>query len=526
MPGVSNPIGAMDYQGRGAVDLMRLRELLVGVFGTYGFSPVEPGILESAALFLERSGEELRRRMYVFADPGGRELCLRPDLTLPTCRLYAAEQRSIGREARLCYAGPVFRYEDPSDGRYRQFQQAGAELFGCADAETADAEMMGMAMRSLGLLGLQVSSRGAGGDVDEPSVAGRAMASGLVRVRMGDLGLIHAFVEALPLADRWRGRLLRHLRRLSSVREVVARGAGPGRSEADRFSDALGEAVALLGHERSQRFVEEVLSLSGLRPVGSRTAGEIADRLLQCAVDRRGGAMASELIDAVEGLMSIRGRPAEALARAEAHARGHGIDLGPALRRCERRLGLIRAHGVDVDGTELDLGFHRGIEYYTGFIFEVHHDGLGGASQLCGGGRYDRLLRLLGTPDDIPAVGFAFGVDRLLLATRAGAAPRPTAIDAVVVAAGDVDRAFCVQVAEALRRGGWRVRLEVSRRRLKAAIAQAAKEQVPYIAFVGEAEASSGRVRLKDLRLRREVDVTLGALGDFVAGEARGGGGA
>ena len=102
------------------VEIRTLREKLTGelrsVFETAGCERVEPSVLQPADVFLDRSGEDIRRRLYMFTDPGGTELCLRPDLTIPTCRLFL-ERAGDGSEARLSYSGPVYRFQPHDHSR-------------------------------------------------------------------------------------------------------------------------------------------------------------------------------------------------------------------------------------------------------------------------------------------------------------------------------------------------------------------------------------------------------------------------
>src|ERR1700756_3926405 len=102
-----------------------------------GYVRAEPALLQPAEPFLDLSGEDIRRRMFLTTDPDGNELCLRPDLTIPVSRDYLAS-RLPGEAAGFCYLGPVFRH--PADGP-AEFVQAGIESFGRHDTAAADAEM-------------------------------------------------------------------------------------------------------------------------------------------------------------------------------------------------------------------------------------------------------------------------------------------------------------------------------------------------------------------------------------------------
>src|SRR5579885_2764810 len=103
-----------------------------------GYARVAPAILQPAEPFLDLSGEDIRKRMYLTTAPGGGEFCLRPDLTIPVSRDYLASSLA-GKPAGFCYLGPVFRYRGSEPA---EFVQAGIESFGRTDKAAADAEML------------------------------------------------------------------------------------------------------------------------------------------------------------------------------------------------------------------------------------------------------------------------------------------------------------------------------------------------------------------------------------------------
>src|SRR3954462_15467103 len=104
-------------------------ETLVASFERAGYARVAPAVLQPAEPFLDLSGEDIRKRMYLTTDPQGRELCLRPDLTIPVSRDYLASP-AAGAPQALCYLGPVFRQR--AEGA-AEFLQAGIESFGRSD---------------------------------------------------------------------------------------------------------------------------------------------------------------------------------------------------------------------------------------------------------------------------------------------------------------------------------------------------------------------------------------------------------
>src|ERR1700704_619813 len=117
-------------------------DALVASYERAGYVPIAPAIGRRAEPFLDLSGEDIRRRMYLVNDPAGGELCLRPDLTIPVALDYLASPQA-GRMASFCYLGPVFRHrrEGPAE-----FLQAGIESFGRSDTAAADAETLGLAL--------------------------------------------------------------------------------------------------------------------------------------------------------------------------------------------------------------------------------------------------------------------------------------------------------------------------------------------------------------------------------------------
>src|SRR5215475_13213892 len=151
-------------------------EGLLASFASAGYLPARPAILQPAEPFLDLSGEDIRKSLYLTTDASGDELCLRPDLTIPVARDYLASSRA-GQPMGFCYLGPVFRYRW---GRPSEFIQAGVESFGRQDRAAADAEMLALALEA---------------------VAAFEVAD--VEIRTGDVALFNALLDALDLYPVW-----------------------------------------------------------------------------------------------------------------------------------------------------------------------------------------------------------------------------------------------------------------------------------------------------------------------------------
>lgn len=356
-------------------------------FAQAGYVRAEPAILQPAEPFLDLSGEDIRKSLYLTTDLSGEELCLRPDLTIPVARDYLASSQA-GQPAGFSYLGPVFRYRS---GQTSEFLQAGIESFGRQDRAAADAEMLALALEATSAFGVR--------DVE---------------IRTGDVALFNALLDALDLYPVWRRRLVKDFNRKISLEQDLERLAA---ATAAKRSEYEGVLAALAGSDRKAAlaFVTDLMSIAGTTNVGGRTTAEIADRFLEQST-LKGGALPREAIAVLKRFLSIAGNPDEAVAELRALTADAKLDLAAAIDQLESRVGFMAARGVEVKQTRFSTAFGRGLDYYTGFEFELHHRG-DGAEPLVAGGRYDGLMTQLGSVAPIPAVGFSVWVDAL---TRIG----------------------------------------------------------------------------------------------------------
>src|SRR5580704_3368161 len=358
-------------------------QALVASYVRAGYTATEPPVLQPAEPFLDLSGEDIRRRMFLTADPDGRELCLRPDLTIPVSRDYLASPQA-GKPAGFCYLGAVFRHRH---GAASEFLQAGIESFGRADKAAADAEMLA--------LGLEATTQY---DIGAPEI------------RIGDVGLFSAFVAALDLAPVWKRRLIKDFNRKSSLKhdlEQITLAPANGSKEYQGVLAALAGSDPKAAHH----LVTDLLSIAGIATVGGRSVAEIADRFLEQSALNAPTRLPRETRALIERFLSVAGDPDEAAGELRTLASDARIDLSAALDLFETRTGFLAARGVDVRAIKFATDFGRGFDYYTGFVFELHD--ARGKSALVAGGRYDGLLSRLGARAPIPAVGFAASIEEL-----------------------------------------------------------------------------------------------------------------
>jgi ATP phosphoribosyltransferase regulatory subunit len=360
---------------------------ILGVFGAHDYIRREPSVLQPAEIFLDRSGEEIRRRTFALDDPAGRELVLRPDLTIPVCKSWLDAKGKF--PARLCYHGLAFRHQPAEPDRPTQFWQAGAELLGLDDAKKADAEALALTVEAVRAAGLDAFD-----------------------MKLGDLSLFSAFVDALDIPLAWRGRLKRHFWRSGYFEALLTRLSGAPPSGAQRLLAHLGT----LPEKDARPAFEGLMDMLGAASQGGRTREEIVDRLIEQAADAASLRLDPWIAKSLASLLSISGPARQAVEKIRKLTKSAGVSLDAPLKAMSARLDVLDRLGVDAKRVSFAARFGRNMEYYTGFVFELWSRDAEGPVQVAGGGRYDTLMEQLGARKHIPAIGCAIRTERVLAA--------------------------------------------------------------------------------------------------------------
>jgi ATP phosphoribosyltransferase regulatory subunit len=352
-------------------------------FAQAGYALAEPAVLQPAEPFLDLSGEDIRKSLYLTTDPTGEELCLRPDLTIPVARDYLASGQA-GQPAGFSYLGPVFRYRD---GAPSQFLQAGIESFGRQDRPAADAEMLALALEATQAFGVK--------DVE---------------IRTGDVALFTALIDALGLYPVWRRRLIKDFNRKANFEHDIEQLTHASAATGNEYEGVL---AALAGSDRKAALalVTDLMTIAGASNVGGRTVAEIADRFLEQST-LKAGALPRDALQIIKRFLAISGDPRDAIKQLRALAADAKLNIDAATDALESRVNFMAARGIDVGLARFSTAFGRGLDYYTGFEFELHAKG-NGTDPLVAGGRYDGLFQQLGSATAIPAVGFSVWIETL-----------------------------------------------------------------------------------------------------------------
>jgi ATP phosphoribosyltransferase regulatory subunit len=368
-------------------------QVLMPVFTKAGHDFVAPGVIQPANVFLDVIGESLRARTYVFNDPDGSELCLRPDLTVPTCRLHIARNTNAATPAKYCYNGPAFRYQpqDASADHPREFRQAGIERFGDANREAAEAETIALIVKALETAGLKNWT-----------------------LHIGDLGLFRAVLNAVQIPSRWQKRLSDAFWRPDAFRaELKCLTTSPG-TAAKALPDDLVRTIVANDKAATTAAIQSYLDRNQIEVMGTRTVEEMAEHVMDVAADVSAKPLDAASASLIESYVKVKGSALSSGQTISKLLSGSKGGTGAALDAYDRRLALLANAGIPLDRVTFSAEFGRNLEYYTGLVFEVRVSELDASSPIAGGGRYDGLMRAAGSAVDVPAVGAAIHTERLL----------------------------------------------------------------------------------------------------------------
>ncbi|RQD78246.1 MAG: histidine--tRNA ligase [Candidatus Syntrophonatronum acetioxidans] len=373
----------------------------------YNYKEIRTPIFEHTELFVRSVGEDtdiVGKEMYTFLDKGDRSITLRPEGTAPTVRAYLQHKLyGQAQPVKLFYHGPMFRYDRPQAGRYRQFHQWGVEVFG-SEEPLLDAEVISLAVAFFNSVGIE----------------------GLV-LELNSVGCSEC---------------------RSSYREEI-------RNYMANYRNSLCP-------DCNRRFETNPL------------------RILDC-----------------------KEKSCKELTIEIPEMTGHLCD------NCRKHFSQV-VNGLEAIGVTYRINprLVRGLDYYTRTAFEIIDPQLGSQNSLGGGGRYDDLVEVCGG-NPTPAVGFAIGMERVLLALKNKIIePSYQEESGVFVAAlGDKADIEGLKVVTELRRQKIKAEKDYLKRSLKAQMKQANKINTRYVVIMGEEELEKDKVLLRDMQEGHQWEV-------------------
>ncbi len=353
---------------------------LIALMEKAGAARVDAPVIQPAAPFLDMAGEDLRRRIFLTESEKGESLCLRPEFTIPVCLQHI--ENATGTPKRYSYLGQVFRQRREGGN---EFYQAGIEDLGDTDLASADARAVYDAVASVKL----------------------ALPDSPFAITLGDQSVFEAVVRALGLPEGWQKRLVHAFGNTAKLKRLLEELAAP-RTESP-LSDEVEAMLATGNQDGLAAHISATMEATGYLTNASRTPKEIASRLSEKRM------LAATTLDpkalaALTEFLALEVPFSDAPAALAGFAAAAGLSLEKAISRFDARAAAIANAGVKLERITYRAAFGRPLDYYTGLVFELAADD---GAVLAAGGRYDRMLTLLGAKAHIPAVGFSLWLDRV-----------------------------------------------------------------------------------------------------------------
>ena len=365
------------------MSLQEINILLKNYFIECGFNYVELPLVYDSDIFYETSGEEIRKKMFSFIDETGKEKCLRPDLTVPTCQSFIRNQ-SDNDSAKLCYSGPIFRSSDSLEEHSLELNQSGVEIIFSENSlkNRFDKDVEALKLATNTLDNLNISK---------------------YKIKIGSLMFFHTFIYYLELPIRWKQRLLKHFFRRSyfeSLLERINRGVGYD----DQKKKVIMEEKFGSDNLKNQTLIE-VLQGKEVVNLGSRSAEEIAERFSQKSENIVSQDDGRRIVKLIRNFLRLNGQLSkfpELLKKFTIDSKVNFFD--EAIQIMEEFVDMVSSK-IDSTNIYFNNDFGHSIEFYDGIMFEIFDSS--GEHKLLSGGRYDQLLKSLGSNKELSAIGFA-----------------------------------------------------------------------------------------------------------------------
>jgi histidyl-tRNA synthetase len=383
----------------------------------FGFKEIRIPIMERTELFARSIGEDtdiVEKEMYTFPDRKGDLITLRPEATASIVRAYIQHRLYATDPVQKFYTiGPMFRRERPQKGRYRQFYQINAEIFGVPS---------GLADVQLIFLLVTLFSR-----LQVPDVNAHINSLGCPKCRPKFKAALSEFLAAVSdkLCADCRRRKDRNPLRVLDCKVPACR-------------EAMAEAPSILDHLCSE-----------------------------CKKD----------FAEVKSMLEKLGVP-----------------------------------------FVIDKNLVRGLDYYARTTFEIQTESLGAQNAVAGGGRYDGLVGELGGPD-IPATGFAIGLDRLTELTGLTAGQFYRKPDIFVAALGDKSRLLTFEWICAFGDEGMRAEMDFDGKSLKSQMKRADRLEAGHVLIIGDEELEKGEAILRNMATKEQISVPIDGLVENIKGK-------
>ena len=414
---IQKPKGTYDMYGEMVEKYNYIKRIFSDLMNEYNIKYIDTPIFESSNLFHRGVGETtdiVTKETYDFKDRGDRDITLRPEGTAGLVRSVIENKLYTNLPLKLWYEGPMFRYERPQSGRYRQFRQAGVEIFGDS-TPLMDANVISIMVKFYERIGLKG-----------------------IKVRINSIGNKES-------REKYRDALINY------------------------FKPHLDD----LCEDCQSRFEKNPL------------------RILDCKVDSDKDYMknAPKIIDYLDEV-----------------SKKH-------FENVLKYLDLMEIKYV------VDNKLVRGLDYYTDTVFEVEAEieGFGSQNVIGGGGRYNNLVENMDGPS-LPAVGFAFGVERIINALDAEDVKiiSDNSLDCYVIPVTENEVENALMLVNNLRDNAFSVDMDYTNKKMNAKFKEADRYNAKFIVIIGEDEVKNNKLTIKDNLTKEEVKIERDNLIDYL----------
>ena len=411
---ITKPKGTRDIYGKEAKIWQYISELIDATMEKYNYQYIRTPLFEETDLFHRGVGESsdiVTKETYDFIDRGDRKMTLRPEGTAGVVRSFI-ENKMYGENlpVKFYYNGPMYRYERPQAGRYRELTQFGMEILG-SDDPMSDAEIISAAVNIYKMLGLKE-----------------------IKININSLGDKES-------RDNYREALINYFK-----------------PHIDELCDDC--------RERLEK-----------NPL----------RILDCKVD-----LSNEIMKNAPKTIDYLNKDSK--------------------DRFDKVCNYLNILQIDY---KVNPNIVRGLDYYNHTVFEIEAkvEGFGSQNVLGGGGRYNGLVEQLEGPVT-PCIGFASGIDRLILALQKENIKLPIKedIDLFLMYVNEEEKDYAIYIAQELRMAGFIVDTEYTGRSLKAQFKQADRLNSKYIAVLNSDDLNNNEIKLKNSKTKEEDTISLDAL--------------
>ena len=343
-----------------------LSEKILRSVKSKGFKYIElPSVIEANHI-VQRSGENFRKFMFSFTDINGKELCLRPDLTIASCLRYLEEELK-GKE-KIFYSGQAYRkVQNKKDSIIRN--QIGFEIIGSKDEKNDDKEIINTSLESLQSIKYTTGS-----------------------LTIGNVEIFNLLISKLNIPKRWKLRLIRHFWREKYFNDLLKR--------LETNSD-VDPTIVEIDKKRYFKMLKEDLS----KFIAGRSINEILKRFDNKIRDPRGASKGKKVSQIIKNFLKIKCPINKAAAELNKFFKKNKINLV-----VDQKYFPTSKNKISKLNVVFSASFGRQLEYYTGMVFKIDVKSKSKNRNIINGGRYDKLISDLGSEKQVPAVGAALNL--------------------------------------------------------------------------------------------------------------------